>query len=270
MTNAHITAITNLHTTEDFVSQYENLLRQRVFSQGVGVTGFADLKAAVKLAVEAEGDQEGRDEFLEYESFEDFFGWYDALTAFDQMDSEDKVVYYKALLEVVYRALLTDYQLLAQAEAFVEGTPDDTMQVVEQLKALHPNLLWGTAELGDYDQFADTDAPAHFIYFSPHFDQNREEFPDPYTDLYGAPDEPSAHGLSDDAARVLRQHNKIHLLRDPRDVKNAWVFKTVEGVEASLALTSKLLLESAAFKVVPMPDDYYEFSVKHDRKSLFL
>ena len=69
---------------------------------------------------------------------------------------------------------------------------------------------------------------------------------------------------------MLRRNNKIHLLRDTQGVKNAWVFKTVEGMEASLALTSKLMLESAAFKVVPLPDDCYEFSVKQDRKSLFL
>jgi hypothetical protein len=76
--------------------------------------------------------------------------------------------------------------------------------------------------------------------------------------------------LSDYAARVLRQNNKIHLLRDTHGVKNAWVFKTVEGMEGSLELASKLILESAAFKVVPLPDDFYEFSVKQDRKSLFL
>ena len=270
MTNAHILPLNALSTPEDFAGQYETLREQHDPDQRAGFTSYEELMTSVKLLVEARSPQEGRDDMLDFEDFQDFFEWYERHTAYDQMASENFGEFFKLLLEVVYRALVAEYEALAQAEAFVEGTPEATMQVVERLKAMHPELLWGTIELGDYDQSADADAPSIVIFFSRDFCQNRDEMPDAYADFCGSPVAPSENGVSVDAAKVLRQHNKINFVRDTHGKKFEWAFLTVEGVDASLKLAGKLLLESAAFKVVPLPDDFYEFAVKEDRKALLL
>lgn len=270
MPHTPATTINSLVTPADFNDQYASLLAQRDPALGGSFTSFEELKAAVKLTIEADGAPEGRDEMLAFESFEDFFDWYDGITAYDQMDSEDYAKFYKTLLDVVYRALVGEYEALAQAEAYIEGTPESTMKVLGGLKAMHPELLWGTRELGDYDQLADIDAPDIVIYFSKHFHSNRDEMPDAYSDFCGSKVPPSENGVSEGAAKLLRQHNKINFIREPHGRKAAWVFKTVEGVEASHALAGMLLAESAAFTVTPLPDDFYEFSVKEDRKALLL
>jgi hypothetical protein len=271
MYNEHILALNALTIPEDFAGQYAALREQHDPDRRAGFTSYEELMISVKLLVEARSPQEGRDDMLDFEDFQDFFEWYERHTAYDQMASENFGEFFKLLLEVVYRALVTAYKEQVQDDAFVEGTPDATMQVVLRLKAMHPELLWGTIELGDYDQNAYSDAPAIVIYFAQSFSENdRNEMPDAYANICGSPVAPSANGMSEEAAKMLREHNKIDFVRDPNCKKFEWAFTTVEGVDASLKLAGKLLLESAAFNVVPLPDDFYEFSVKEDRKDLLL
>ncbi|KZN20443.1 MULTISPECIES: hypothetical protein [Pseudomonas] len=271
MTNEHILALNALTTPEDFAGQYAALLDQHDPDRRAGFTSFEVLIISVKRLIEARSPQEGRDEMLDFEDFQDFLEWYEQHTAYFQMAPEIYVPVFKLLLEVVYRALVAAYKAQVQDDAFVEGTPDATMHVVMRLKAMHPEMLWGTVELGDYDQVAYSDAPAIVIYFAQAFSENsRNEMPDAYANIFGSPVEPSANGMSEEAAKLLREHNKINFVRDLNCKKFEWAFITVEGVEASLKLAGKLLLESAAFNVVPLPDDFYEFSVKEDRKHLLL
>ena len=267
----HTTTIQNvaLVATADFAGEYAALLQQHDPARNTGFIDFEELMLSVKLLVEAHSTEGASDEMLEFEDFQDFFEWYERHTAYDQMAPENMEDFFKLLLDVVYRALVAEYAAMAQAEAFVEDTPEATMQVVERLKAMHPELLWGTIELGDYNQYADIDAPAVLIYFSKHFYTNREEMPDAYADFCGNKFTPAQNGVSDAAAKLLREHNKINFIRDIPGKKAAWVFKTIEGVEAAHALAGMLLTESAAFTCTPLPDDFYEFSVKTDRQDLF-
>lgn len=206
---------TSQPAVEDFAGQYKARLEQ--FSQAFGKSfiGFEELKAAVKQTLEADGVEEGCNEMLEFDDFVTFFEWFDALSVFEQRDADDYAQSYKSLLEVVYLALVAEYKVQVQGQACLKDTPEATMQLVERLKAMHPDHLWGTTPLADYDQYADTGAPAVIIFFALDFHMNRLEIPDPYSDIYGSAVAPSTWGLSDEAAKLLREHNTINVSRNP-------------------------------------------------------
>lgn len=199
----------------DFAGEYEVLLKQAAVAFPKAAIGFEEMKATVRKVVEAEGAAEGCSEMLEFDDFETFFGWFDTLSAYDQMDEDFKVSIFKPPLDVVYRALVAEYRARVQANACMPETPEATRQLVDKLQAMYPDRLWGTSWLGDYDQFADADAPAIIIFFSLDFGSNRFEVPDPYSDAYGSEAEPSIWELSEDAAKLLQGHNKVHCSRNP-------------------------------------------------------
>jgi hypothetical protein len=200
----------------DFASEYEVLLKQAVEANPETAIGFQELKASVRKELEAEGADAGSSEMLDFDGFESFFDWFDTVSAYDQMDAEFKANIFKPQLDVIYRALVAEYKAEVQAKACLPETPEATRHIVDLLVAMHPDRLWGTTELGDYNQFADADAPAIIIvFFSLDFGSDRFEVADPYSNAFGSKAEPSSWGLSDAAAQLLQGHNKVHCSRDP-------------------------------------------------------
>ncbi|TPG88090.1 hypothetical protein EAH72_33740 [Pseudomonas caspiana] len=87
--------------------------------------------------------------------------------------------------------------------------------LISALQKLHPELQWGEYPLGDYDQYAEIDAPDVLVCFSNEDVELDEGLVDPYSTLMGERCDPSHWGLSEHAAQLIQAHNKIFIAKYP-------------------------------------------------------
>lgn len=90
-------------------------------------------------------------------------------------------------------------------------TPIATLELLARLKLMHPELQWDTYPLGDYDQYAELDAPDVLVSFSD--DDGNEGLADAFSTLMGKACEPSQWGISLEAAELIREHNKVFMAK---------------------------------------------------------
>lgn len=88
-------------------------------------------------------------------------------------------------------------------------------QVIAHLKLLHPEMKWGLFPLCDYDQYAELAAPDMLICFGAEKENLDEGLVDAYSDIYGVACEPSAWGLSIEAAQILHSYNRVSVAKYP-------------------------------------------------------
>ncbi len=87
--------------------------------------------------------------------------------------------------------------------------------LIQTLQTLHPERQWGAHPLGDYDQYAEIDASDILVGFSDDEPGLENGLIDPYSTFHGEPCEPSHWGLSDEAAKLMQDYNKVHIAKYP-------------------------------------------------------
>lgn len=193
-----------------FHDHFDALLAQR--PGGMPAYSLAALKKSVVDHIRAENDPEtGEPEgchILNFPHFESFFKWWVTENPLSRLH-DTHVDCYKDLMALVYGLLVMEAKESALFKGLHPATPEVTLTLLKRLRAMHPDLYWGSIELGDYEQFAEADAPAFIIVFATDFFPNREEIPDPFADICGESCDPSKWGLSQEAAQLMRDHNQI-------------------------------------------------------------
>ena len=84
-------------------------------------------------------------------------------------------------------------------------------ELIERLEQMHPEIKWSLYPLGDYDQYAEADAPDFLVSFGSDEQGLDGGLVDPYSTLMGSLCEPSAWGISDEAARLIQAHNRVFM-----------------------------------------------------------
>lgn len=90
-----------------------------------------------------------------------------------------------------------------------------TQALIARLSELHPEIVWTTYPLCDYDQHAEVNAPETLVSFG-HPDVDLDEgLVDPYSTIYGNLCEPATWGISEEAAQLIQAHNQVYMARYP-------------------------------------------------------
>jgi hypothetical protein len=135
--------------------------------------------------------------------------------------SSGKQTFFTATAHKKYSAIQAKMKRLAEQLSDEEDsdTPDmlatDLNGLIAALKKLHPELQWGEFPLGDYDQYAEADAPEVLVCFGNGEGELDEGLVDPYSTLMGERCEPSHWGLSEPAAQLIQAHNKVFIAKYP-------------------------------------------------------
>lgn len=87
--------------------------------------------------------------------------------------------------------------------------------LIATLERLHPEFEWGTYPLGDYDQYAELNAPDLLICFSSEDYDLDDGLVDPYATFTGEACSPSEWGISVEAAQMIQAHNKVFITKYP-------------------------------------------------------
>lgn len=87
--------------------------------------------------------------------------------------------------------------------------------LIATLEQMHPELRWSPFPMGDYDQYAEADAPDVLVSFSSADQDLDQGLVDPYATVMGELCDPSAWGLSAVAARLVQDHNRVFLAKYP-------------------------------------------------------
>lgn len=88
-------------------------------------------------------------------------------------------------------------------------------QVIAELQRLHPEMGFSLFPLGDYDQYAEIDAPDVLVSFGSADQELDVGLVDPYSTMLGEACEPSLWGLSAEAAQLIQQHNRVFIAKYP-------------------------------------------------------
>lgn len=130
-----------------------------------------------------------------------------------------KQTFFTATAQKKYGAIQAKMKRLAEQDDEESDTPDvlatDRDALIAALQKLHPELQWGEFPLGDYDQYAETDAPDVLVCFGNDEGELDEGLVDPYSTLMGERCEPEHWGLSEHAAQLIQAHNKVFIAKYP-------------------------------------------------------
>lgn len=85
----------------------------------------------------------------------------------------------------------------------------DRNKLIETLKTLHPEIRWGEYPMGDYIEHAEEGAPDVLVCFGNEDADMEDGLVDPYSTLYGEPCDPSHWGISEQAAQLIKSHNRV-------------------------------------------------------------
>lgn len=107
----------------------------------------------------------------------------------------------------------SQWNLVAFAE--VRLATEHAQELITKLSVLHPEKKWGVFPIGDYSQFADADAPDVLVTFGCDEQDLDGGLPDPFSSMLGDSCDPSAWGLSVEAAKLIRKFNKVDIAKYP-------------------------------------------------------
>lgn len=88
--------------------------------------------------------------------------------------------------------------------------------LIATLKQMHPKVRWSLYPLGDYDQYAETDAPDVLVSFGSKAHQLEEGLVDGFSTIQGELCEPKIWGISVEAAQLLQNHNRVYMAKYSR------------------------------------------------------
>jgi hypothetical protein len=87
--------------------------------------------------------------------------------------------------------------------------------LLETLKQMHPKIRWSLYPLGDYDQYAEVDAPDVLVSFGSKAQQMEDGLVDAYSTMMGEACEPKLWGISVEAAQLIQNHNRVFMAKYP-------------------------------------------------------
>jgi hypothetical protein len=90
-----------------------------------------------------------------------------------------------------------------------------TNELIKALQEMHPLLRWGTYPLGDYDVYAEQDAPDVLVCFGNEDYDLEEGLVDPCSTMTGNSCSPSHWGISVEAGEMIQAHNKVFVSKYP-------------------------------------------------------
>ncbi|MFV3332580.1 hypothetical protein ACQCLI_31870 (plasmid) [Pseudomonas nitroreducens] len=96
----------NNNSTTSHEQRYSELLGSISWEFDNPPPSFAEMKAHVQGLLEDDG--EPASVARSFKDFNAFFAWFDAVTAFDQMDAEESAEDLRVLLEVVYESICSE------------------------------------------------------------------------------------------------------------------------------------------------------------------
>lgn len=97
--------------------------------------------------------------------------------------------------------------------------PQATQELIAKLQVMHPQLFWGTLPLGDYCQWAESDAPEMLICFRKN--AQAEDMVDPFATILGSECAPSHWGISPEAGALISAHNKVFVSGSRLEIRPA-------------------------------------------------
>ena len=80
---------------------------------------------------------------------------------------------------------------------------------------MHSDIQWSIYPLGDYDQYAEHDAPDCLVAWGNEEQELDTSLVDPYSNMMGGLCSPSYWGISDEAAQLIQEHNKVFIAKYP-------------------------------------------------------
>ncbi|WP_219096291.1 hypothetical protein [Pseudomonas sp. UMAB-40] len=92
---------------------------------------------------------------------------------------------------------------------------DKAQALIDELKLMHPDIKWAVYPLGDYDQYAEIDAPEWLVSYGNEEQDLDDGLVDPYSTMLGEAGEPAAWGISEKAAQLIQAHNKVFMAKYP-------------------------------------------------------
>lgn len=95
------------------------------------------------------------------------------------------------------------------------GVEIKAQQVLDELKRLHPEIKWTLFPLGDYDQYAEIDAPDVLVSFSSDEQGLDTGMPDPFSTMTGEACLPSQWGITAEAAQIMQNYNRVYIAKYP-------------------------------------------------------
>lgn len=160
----------------------------------------------------------------------DIPGQYDLLTVLElveliEHEASELVLFSESILNAAQSGLLgastePGFELDASGlnlKSFAE-TELATQQgeaLIAQLTAMHPEKRWGLYPLTDYCQYAEVDAPDMLVSFGCAEQQLDSGLVDPCSTMTGELCKPAAWGLSEEAARHMKEFNKVNMAKYP-------------------------------------------------------
>lgn len=95
----------------------------------------------------------------------------------------------------------------------VDSATQSAQALVEQLKALQPEMVFGTYPISDYDQYAELDAPDALVCFGTEEGELDYGLIDPRVDMNGDRCEPDYWGLREEVKNLIINFNKVDMLK---------------------------------------------------------
>lgn len=80
---------------------------------------------------------------------------------------------------------------------------------------MHPDKRWSLYPLTDYSQYAEVGAPDMLVSFGCDEQQLDSGLVDPCSTMTGELCKPAAWGLSEEAARLMKEFNKVNMAKHP-------------------------------------------------------
>jgi hypothetical protein len=96
-----------------------------------------------------------------------------------------------------------------------DNAENKAQALLETLKQMHPKIRWSLYPLGDYDQYAEVDAPDVLVSFGSKTQQMDEGLVDAYSTMMGEACEPKVWGISVEAAQLIQNHNRVFMAKYP-------------------------------------------------------
>ena len=116
--------------------------------------------------------------------------------------------------------------------------PPSTLELIAKLSEMHPEFIWGTHQLSDYDQYSIGSPPEVLICFSREDIANCEYIPDAFSTFYGEQCDPSHWSLSAEAAGLIRDHNQIAVAGPLSENESPMTYREFFEVSRNLLLAN--------------------------------
>lgn len=143
-----------------------------------------------------------------------------ALNAENWLDEDPADTDALAAAKAQARSAVASYDTIPPRDVNADPAVEDAglikaQALIAELEQMHPDISWSLFPLGDYDQYAEVNAPDVLVSFGSADEAMEEGLVDPYSTMLGEVCEPAHWGLSVDAAQLILAHNQVSITKYP-------------------------------------------------------